>query len=184
MGKKSFIIGLGTGLMAASDIAREVSRSSKTTYVEKPVVYTTTASPRYVQGGSYTRGSYTGGRTYTNQPTLITRLEAFERALNPLGYFYDKDESDLKSGEHSRYYFYGRKNSDFIQVRIKTWSYGRAEFRIQVRNSYGDWVKLSEASGHVDRNSITVNSGNSLPWAYRYLDPECNRIFEAIDHAW
>lgn len=181
MGKTSFIIGLGTGLAAASDIIRE-AKTSKTVYVEKPT-YTTDTS-RYVQGGSYTRGSYTGGRTYTNQPTLITRLEAFERALNPLGYFYNQDESDFKSGEHSRYYFYGRKNSDFIQVRIKTWSYGRAEFRIQVRNSYGDWVKLSEASGHVDRNSITVNSGNSLPWAYRYLDPECNRIFKAIDHAW
>lgn len=156
------------GMTVGAEIVKDTVEASRDVYIVP------TPTPQYERGGQPLRGVYS-----TPAPRVTTMLDAFKRQLEPLGFRYDPDESDLKSGDHTRYYFYNYRLG--YQLRIKIWKDGYAEFRIQTIK--GETL-ITETTGTCKSSYISVKPMTTISSRYRHCYDDCRQIFNAIARAW
>jgi hypothetical protein len=188
------------GATVGAEIVKDAYRASK--IVDHPTVniHTTTPAPQvqtvpiYQRGGQPTlNGVYTGGNVPTTTPppapaprlngngvtvtvtSLRTRLNG---VMTQLGLAYDDDESELRSGEHQRLYWYGQG----YRVRVKIWRNGRVEIRVQNMTEN----ILGIADGQISGSKIYLTSRvNRLRNQYgmQLQAQDIDSIFDAVTYA-
>lgn len=184
------------GVTVGTKIAKDAYRASR--IVDHPTVniHTTASAPQvqtvpiYQRGGQPMNGVYTGGSVPTTPPptprlngngvtvtvtSLRTRLTT---VMTQLGLAYDDDESELRSGEHQRLYWYGKG----YRVRVKIWRNGRTEVRVQNMTEN----VLGIADGQISGSKIYLTSRvNRLKNQYgmQLQAQDIDSIFDAVTYA-